>query len=64
MYEELIQDLRGKAEFLREANRDSSTHNSFAETMSKAADAIEKLRSFIGAEDTERTEAYPPKEEA
>ena len=43
MYEELIQDLRDKAEFLRKASRYSSTHNSFAETMSQAADAIEQL---------------------
>jgi hypothetical protein len=43
MYEELIQDLRDKAEFLRKANRDNSIHNSFAETMSQAADVIEKL---------------------
>ena len=42
MYEKLIRDLRYKAEFLRKANRDSSSvHNSFAETMSQAADAIE-----------------------
>ena len=43
MYEERIQDLRDKAEFLRKANRYSNTHNSFAETMSQAADAIEEL---------------------
>ena len=42
-YEELIQDLRDKAEFLRKANRYSNTHNSFAETMSQAANAIDKL---------------------
>ena len=42
MYEELIQDLRDKAEFLRKASRYSSTHNSFAETMSQAADTIEE----------------------
>lgn len=43
MYKELIRGLRDKAEFLRNANRDSSIHNSFAETMSQAADAIEVL---------------------
>ncbi len=42
-YEEQIQDLRDKAEFLRKTNYDSNTHNSFAETMSQAADAIEEL---------------------
>ena len=41
---ELIQELRDRAEFLQKVNRDSSTHNSFAETMSQAADAIEELR--------------------
>ena len=47
MYEKLIHDLRYKAEFLRKANRDSSSvHNSFAETMSQAADAIERLIAF------------------
>lgn len=29
----------------------------------EAADAIEKLCSFVGAEDAERMEAYPRKEE-
>lgn len=43
MYEKLIQDLRDKAEFLRKASCYSSTRNSFVETMSKAADAIEEL---------------------
>lgn len=47
MYEELIQDLRDKAEFLRKTNYDSSIHNSFAETMSQAADAIEGISSLI-----------------
>jgi len=46
MYEELIQDLRDRAEFLRKTNYDSSAHNSFAETMSQAADAIERLIAF------------------
>ena len=40
---ELIQDLRDRAEFLQKVNRDSSIHNSFAETMSQAANAIEEL---------------------
>lgn len=43
MYEELIRGLRDKAEFLWKASRYSSPHNSFAETMSQAADAIEEL---------------------
>lgn len=42
MYEESIHDLREKAEFLRKANHYSSIQNSFAETMSKAADIIEE----------------------
>lgn len=42
-YEELIQDLRDKAEFLQKANCYSSTRNSFSEAMSQAADAINKL---------------------
>jgi len=51
MYEELVKRLR--------------SHNGWAlnKTLDEAADAIEKLCSFVGAEDAERMEAYPPKEE-
>lgn len=54
MYEELIRGLRDKAEFLRKASRYSSPHNSFAETMSQAADAIEVLSK------TEKTTRWIP----
>lgn len=42
MYEKLIQDLLDRAEFAQKANR-NNTYNSFAETMSRAADAIKEL---------------------
>ena len=61
MYEELIQRLREihPEEF--------GNYYGFAyacqQVMHEAANAIEKLCSFVGAEDAERMEAYPPKEE-
>lgn len=48
MYEELVKELRSKAEFLNVSGARENSHgpnlkNSFAETMLQAADAIEKL---------------------
>ena len=52
MYEELIQSLREKAEFLtvsdvQKAPPGLNIKNLFAETMSKAADAIEEMRELV-----------------
>lgn len=52
MYEELIQSLREKAEFLtisdvQKAPPGLSIKNLFAETMSEAADAIEAMRDLV-----------------
>jgi len=46
MYEELIKQLRDNAEFLVKASS-GYLSNSFAETMSQAADAIEELRDAL-----------------
>ncbi len=43
MYDELILNLREDAEFLKIASKYNNTKNEFAERISKAADAIEKL---------------------
>lgn len=52
MYEELIQSLREKAEFLtvsdvQKAPPGLNIKNLFAETMSEAADAIEAMRDLV-----------------
>ena len=43
MYDELILRLREDAEFLKIASKYNDTKNEFAERISQAADAIEKL---------------------
>lgn len=57
MYEELIKRLRDRA------SRENAYYEHGGDVMHEAANAIEKLCSFVGAEDAERMEAYPPKEE-
>lgn len=46
MYEELVNDLREKAEFLTVAEP-LNIKNAFAETMKQAADAIEELQQTV-----------------
>lgn len=58
MYKELIKRLREKAGAF-----DYDGRPDIACDYEQSADAIEKLCSFIGAEDADRMEAYPPKEE-
>jgi len=64
MYEMLIAELRSCCCFYGEGCLDCSANGHCRSQMeNKAADAIENLCSFVGAEDAERMEAYPPKEE-
>ena len=46
MYDELVKQLRDNCEFLVKASSDYLS-NSFAETMSQAADAIEELQTTL-----------------
>lgn len=57
MYEELVERLKIAAEWAGKGFRITPS------LCLEAAEAIEKLCSFVGAEDAERMEAYPPKEE-
>lgn len=43
MYDELVESLRDKAEFLDKTSYGRNLHNSFADAMKQAADAIETL---------------------
>ena len=61
MYKELVKRLREESEIERWLQPHSA--NETPKLLDDAADAIEKLCSFIGAEDADRMEAYPPKEE-
>lgn len=58
MYEKLISSLR-----ICQVMCEGSRFEEAAKLLTQAADAIEKLCSFVGAEDADRIEAYPPKEE-
>lgn len=60
-YEELIMRLMEDKSWIEQGT--TETEHEIADHLQKAADAIEKLCSFIGAEDADRMEAYPPKEE-
>lgn len=69
MYKELIGALKkcgypGDVHYCRDCFlSDSGRTCHMKKLLSAAADAIEKLCSFIGAEDADRMEANPPKEE-
>lgn len=63
MYEELVQRLRRCNQFKCNGCDYENVISCRVKLNAEAADAIEKLCSFIGAEDAERMAAYPPKED-